>query len=88
MGRGAFFVGSHLGKEGGEMQTAQRNDVLVAERDNGWVSIMEAIRSSGRSRQVILAAALAGKLTARIIAGRVCIERASLERYEAEHSVK
>lgn len=42
---------------------------------------MEAMRLLGRSRQVILAAALEGKLTARVIAGRVCIERASLERF-------
>ena len=47
--------------------------------DDGWVSFAECRRIlSGRSPQFILAAALAKKVTAKVIAGRVVFERESL----------
>lgn len=45
------------------------------------VSMMDAISRLGRSRQVILALVLKGALKARMISGRVFIDRATLDEY-------
>lgn len=48
--------------------------------DDRWMSLVEAARVLGASRQTILARAIKGDLEAEHIAGRTVISRASVER--------
>jgi hypothetical protein len=50
------------------------------ELSNAWVSLVEASRLLGQSRQTILTRAVKGELEGKHIAGRTVISRASVER--------
>lgn len=51
--------------------------------DNDLISLGEAARLLGESRQTVLARAVKGEIEAQHIAGRTVVSRGSIERYKA-----
>lgn len=51
---------------------------------NEWISLVEAARLLGESRQTVLSRAVKGEVVAQHIAGRTVVSRESVERVLAE----
>jgi hypothetical protein len=49
-------------------------------REEEWVSLLQASRMTGESRLALLQRAVKGELTAKHVAGRTVVDRASVDR--------
>lgn len=67
------------------MTTARKPEPVA---DEDWISLVEAARILGESRQTVLARAVKGELVAKHVAGRTVVSRQSVDRCMAASAGK